>query len=372
MDLKLIEVDHTKGKIFSYDEENESGNYKFVGKATVFSLNNNENFKINYCDVSELYCQNILFLYNLNLDNIILPKKSKELKITNSYCTDFLKLPKILSHLDIESDSCKIKINELPNLTTLHIKCSEKNNINDGNVDLSELHDLPNTLREMVCSYTKLTYLNNLPNNSKVINLNNNNLTSLDNIQIPNKLQNLSIRNNKLLSFPSLYNNSLKFLDISFNELMEFPKIIGEIKNLKELNISNNKIKGNIILPNSLKIIDCSNNEITEIDNFPNQLITFIGNNNQLKIIPPIHNKLKHIYLNDNPIEYLPALHNNINLHLNGKIKDIEISNDIKFDSKSSFSFYIENYDILINKPIKFNNYMKQKRLIMNKIKRVN
>ena len=98
---------------------------------------------------------------------------------------------------------------------------------------------------------------------------------------------------------------NLRLLDLSFNQIKEIPKEIGNLTDLRRLLLKNNQIKeipkeiGNLT---NLEVLNLKNNQIKEIPkeigNLPNLRVLYLADN-QIKEIPEEVSKLKniHIYL---------------------------------------------------------------------------
>jgi Leucine-rich repeat (LRR) protein len=109
----------------------------------------------------------------------------------------------------------------------------------------------------------------------------------------------------------NLYNHrEITELNISRNNLKEFPEWIAECTNLIYLNCNFNKLlKLAEKLPDSLRTLDCSYNQLTELPNhLPTDLQYLYCNHNLLESLPeklPI--SLKMIYCYYNKIQVLPT-----------------------------------------------------------------
>ena len=104
-------------------------------------------------------------------------------------------------------------------------------------------------------------------------------------------------------------------LEIINKGLIEIPKEIKELKNLKKLDLSHNKISEIKNIPEGLEVLYLENNHISEIKNLPNSLELLDLDYNLITDIP--HNllklkKLKKIYLYDNYITVVKNLPNSI------------------------------------------------------------
>ena len=90
--------------------------------------------------------------------------------------------------------------------------------------DSIENHILPNSLKELECSFNRLTSLPDLPDSLQMLECSYNNLRSFTNVQLPDSLECLYCVSNKLSSFgDNQLPNSLKILDCSGNKLTSLP-----------------------------------------------------------------------------------------------------------------------------------------------------
>jgi len=128
-----------------------------------------------------------------------------------------------------------------------------------GNLKLSSLPRLPNTLVLLYCPINNLTELPVLPKSLKELNCDNNQLTSLP--DLPNTLKEVTCKNNQLTELPVLP-ESLKELHCDDNQLTSLPDLPNA---LKELTCKNNQLTELPDLPNSLERLNCSNNPLTMI-----------------------------------------------------------------------------------------------------------
>lgn len=146
----------------------------------------------------------------------------------------------------------------------------------------------------------------------------------------------------------------IELLDISNNNLNVFPEI-SEYKNIININISHNYIKGEIITENYDEIC-CKDNEITSI--ISNRLKKLEANNNKIKNINIPNIEVLHI--NNNKLSEIGSYNNLVYLEcIENKI--IEISNMEKLEelfisnNKLENLYNMDNLQILncIENPIK-------------------
>jgi Leucine-rich repeat (LRR) protein len=166
-----------------------------------------------------------------------------------------------------------------------------------SHLDLEELPDIPNSVKQLYCSdndlidISKLKYLINL----QVLDISNNKINKLPNFH-PN-LKELSCKNNYLTNIDTLSSCPLlKRLDCSYNKITHIPilnnlqilvcnnNIISKIENLYKLHrlvCSYNNIHTINNLFN-LKNMECNNNLLDNIKNHP-KLLTLYCENNKIK-----------------------------------------------------------------------------------------
>ena len=155
--------------------------------------------------------------------------------------------------------------------------------------ETSKYLDVPNEMQE---------YLESLPDDITLLDLSNRNLTKLPNISRFIKLEILYCNNNQITQLDNLPNtlkilfcysnqitqldnlpNSLQSLDCSYDQITQLDNLPNS---LKELYCSNNQITQLDNLPNSLQKLYCYDNEITQLDHLPNLLQTLFCYNNEL------------------------------------------------------------------------------------------
>ena len=149
---------------------------------------------------------------------------------------------------------------------------------------LTELPELPNSLKYLYCSNNYLTELPNLPNLLTELFCFNNNLKELP--DLPNSLTHLYCDNNELTELPNLP-NSLQILDCHHNNLTELPKLPCS---LTRLICNNNNLTELPKLPNTLTDLNCSNNNLTELPDLPDSLVCFRFMYDVFKLNYPIIN----------------------------------------------------------------------------------
>jgi len=171
-----------------------------------------------------------------------------------------------------------LTIPQLPN-SLKNLNCSWSNMVS--------LPQLPNSLQYLDCSWNDLTSLPQLPDNMFYLNCQYNNITVIT--QLPNSLEYLDCSENQITSLPQ-FPNTLEYLNCMLNSLTSLPQF-----------------------PNSLKNLFCSHNYITSISPLPDSLIYFFCYANNLTSIPPLPNSLIYFFCNDNAnLNCLPLLPNSL------------------------------------------------------------
>lgn len=175
----------------------------------------------------------------------------------------------------------------------------------------------------------------------------------LSNMNLTNNELNILINNDEINSLL----NKIELLDISKNNLEEFPIFINEFKNIKFLNIDENIIKG-IIQIDNLKELSCEKNNIEGVIS------------SSLKVLNSSKNKLRYIYcpyieyleINDNEIMELPILKkiehlNVVNTNIK-KINYIKTLRELQCSTNIiSKEFRIKNIELINNiYYVEFNN----------------
>jgi hypothetical protein len=186
-------------------------------------------------------------------------------------------------------------------------------------------------------------------------------------------LSSLSISDNQLVQLFNLNEikyilEKIEYLDLSNNKLYIFPNLM-EYKNIKNINVSNNKIFGEINT-NNYEEISCKNNEITCIKS--DFLKKLDANNNKITNIDV--KNINIMYINNNKLnniesykylEYLECIDNNINKICNMiSLKELYISNNALLNLDG-----IDNLEILncVENPIqKINLLPKLKMMIIS------
>lgn len=169
------------------------------------------------------------------IKELILPDSLSHLKIFESYVAETIDLPSQLKFLDI-SDG--VKINDFPeNLDSLNLYA-----------DLKTIPKLPNNLKFLDIQYINLTILHNLPNSIQTL------YCSADKIvNLPSNLQELYCKTSKIHGLPmSLEKLSIKNGDDSDS----YTEIVGQLPpNLTSLVVKVDFLKFDNVLPKSLKYL---------------------------------------------------------------------------------------------------------------------
>lgn len=199
-----------------------------------------------------------------------------------------------ISQIDISFSEFKKKlISALTNAIKFKTNWDSINQINLSNQQLYSVKDLDKYVPQLT-----------------EINLNNNHLKSFEGL--PNDIETLLISKNQLENDFNISNfNKFKFIktiDLSFNKLTSL-KIFLNFKCLRNLNLSHNKIESIVDLPN-IETLNLSNNKIkndlvflNELDNLKNLNLSF----NKIKRIQNLHNltNVQVLLVNDNQLEHL-------------------------------------------------------------------
>ncbi|MCP5493819.1 MAG: leucine-rich repeat domain-containing protein [Leptospiraceae bacterium] len=244
-------------------------------------------------------------LKKLNLSGIILSELPKNIgKLKN------------LIELDLSFSKLKTvpeSIGSLPNLQKLNLSLNEIEKIHEGIFKLTKLTNLDLSMTglteipEPICNLHSLIELN----------LSSNEITSVPNYI--GKMKNLSILNLESNKIKKISNSigkltSLMELDASYNELDSLPSSIGKLRNLKKLTLSTNIIHDITVLAelDNLEELNLSDNQIKE---FPETFCSLTNlrelnlSENQIKEFPETFcalTNLRELYLSDNKIEKVP------------------------------------------------------------------
>eukprot|EP00833_Pecoramyces_ruminatium_P003804 jgi/Orpsp1_1/1177836/evm.model.c7180000063057.1 len=261
----------------------------------------------------------------LSIISIVSGKVSEDCEKLNNF------LKNISEIKNCEEDYC----NEYGNITKLKfkIKCfNEKNCIEiRKNIDFETFPIFPE-LNEL---YINAIEINTLPNaffnlpNLDILEITNSGITQI--LDISNSYSSLSkinLSHNKIQEFPyqlKVFQN-LATIDLSYNEISEsITDYLLNFSSLKSLNITNNHINGNLVIPETLEIIDVGNNNLFSLE-YNNDVYS-----------PLTYMNLSNNEFNENVFDTILKFKNLITLNLenNDKIKSIpqEISTLIKLEN---------------------------------------
>jgi Leucine-rich repeat (LRR) protein len=151
-------------------------------------------------------------------------------------------------------------------------------------------------LKELNCSFNKLTSLPSLNENLRELNCSYNQLTSLPCLN--EKLKYLNCMSNQLTSLPSL-NENLQTLHCSSNKLTLLPSLN---ENLQSLYCCNNHLTSLPYLNKNLQLLDCSSNQLTSLPSLNENLQTLYCLFNHLTSLPYLNEKMQIFCCDFNPI----------------------------------------------------------------------
>ena len=222
--------------------------------------------------LQELYCANNK-LTSLDLSSLT---ALRTLNCQDNQITSLGKLPGSLKSIDCSNNklSGTVKIQYLglvtliikdnPGITTLNCDytaltslyvsgCTSLTELNCSHSKLSELSNLPSSLKILNCSHSLLSALSNLPSSLQSLNCSNNKINGSFSITGHSALSSLDISNNVGLTTLNCHNNALTILNVE------------GCTSLTTLNCSLNKLVHFDFnkLSSSLKSLNCSNNSIT-------------------------------------------------------------------------------------------------------------
>ncbi|XP_022914267.2 protein artichoke [Onthophagus taurus] len=152
----------------------------------------------------------------------------------------------------------------------------------------------------------------------KALNLKRNKLIEVEKNVFNNNgyLKMIDLSENQIKQLPIFENNKIETINASFNQLTTLPQSLSKLESLKNLDLTNNKIKELINLSSlkSLVELKVSNNKIQNIksstfEDLENIKIIYLNNNEIVQIETNSFNSLpalKHVKLNDNKLSYLP------------------------------------------------------------------
>lgn len=167
---------------------------------------------------------------------------------------------------------------------------------------LTNIPDLPNTLRDFICNNSSLASLPSLPNSLEKLVCHHNDLVALPTLSTA--LEELDCHTNLLASLPTLP-NSLQELDCSFNQLSSLPPLSSS---LVEMDCSGNDLFSLPALPSGLDWLKASECQLGSLPMLPNSLTTLDASFNQLSDLPNTPNSLEYLYVSFNQLTSIPPL----------------------------------------------------------------
>lgn len=304
-----------------------------------FKFKSNEYTRITELDLSnvERYSSGLNKLENF-LESILFLKDLKKCDLRFNHLT---KIPEILNESIEFLDLSYNKLVNLPDLhsftilNSLNLKSNRLRNLPESIGSLSSLeylnlrNNMISVLPESISFLSSLKMLDLHGNklNSTSVNLNNsikeleigwNNFDTIPNgIKLLVSLERLGFGGNKLVNLPDWIGgyHSLRQLDLYDNKLIKIPESLGSLKSLEQLNLRNNQLNN---LPSSLsnlkslKILNLSWNNFTVLPEWIGSLSSLEELNlwgNLIEIVPEsiaLLSSLKIIDLNFNKIGELP------------------------------------------------------------------
>jgi len=247
----------------------------------------------------------------------LLPNTLKQLNCSNNKLKELPNIPNVLTDLNCSHNNLTelpdlptlLKLNcayndliKLPNLHVLNLYCN-------NNTRLTNISGLLYGIQVLNCSNIPLTQLPELPDSIRELYCNHNGLNELPDL-LPSRLGYLSCSHNNLTSLPELRNeyNGMQFLEIlhcNNNHITELPHLPN---NIQVLNCSRNKLTNLPNLSQSIKVLNCSHNKLTELPDLPNTLTELNCSYNNLTKLPDLPNTLTELNCSNNYITDLPHL----------------------------------------------------------------
>jgi len=217
--------------------------------------------------------------------------------------------------------------------------------------DLTGIHHFFN-LEELYANACYLTELPELPDSIKRLQANYNYLTKLP--ALPDNLEFLMCIENRLTSLPALP-EGLKELHCYNNELAKLPALP---YGLEYLACSNNQLTNLPLLPDTIDELLCSYNQLEQLPALPVALRNLWCNNNKLTALPHLPEALTYLYAEQNEIVKMPSLPQKI------QVLDIDINkiSGVLDLSQQKFLTVVEAGDNLITE-VKLNPTAKYERI---------
>ncbi|MFX1328049.1 MAG: hypothetical protein ACFE91_07885 [Promethearchaeota archaeon] len=234
------------------------------------------------------------------------------------FITSFLELISYLKHLEV----LDLRFNNLMNISEISKKLDS---IISLDLSYNRIINLPTSIQNL----TSLRHLNLKSNRLRSIpeslgnlkllqtlNLRNNILNKIPkSIKFLKFLENLNLHGNKIEKIEFKLPNSIKELELGWNNFLEFPTAIKSLKSLESLGMSGNKLK---IIPKwigsfqLLKVLDLYDNNITTLPKSMGSLSSLeilVLRNNQLSHLPETFkflHKIKKLNLSWNNFTQIP------------------------------------------------------------------
>ncbi len=264
--------------IFNFDtKKDELIEWFYKNKIDISSAKNL--LKLDYLEIKN---KNLTLIPPVILDNLIHLKKFSLIDNFN-----LMKLPNLLNLKELKilniCNNSSILI-EIPNYIYNFYNLNELNLSKNSLTTIVILKPMQN-LQKLILKDNNIESYSLKCENLKLFDISNNNLSYI--FELPFNLKELNLSGNKLKSLTQTVTNlfNLTKLDVSRNDLRVLPNEIGNLENLIELNLSSNRLTE---LPKSiekllnLEYLYLSGNYFAK---FPNEVIKLMMINKNLKVV---------------------------------------------------------------------------------------